>query len=70
MSYQLSVHAYPMDFSVPLSEHINFYGMDTFMPIIGTYMLRADQWDFPGITKTHFVETINITNNRTEYWDG
>ena len=64
MSYQLSVHDYPKVCLFPLSDYRNFYGQNKFMPIIRTYMLRNNQWDFPGITKIHVAGNIYYTQQR------
>ena len=52
----------PIVCSVKISEHINVYCKDTFMSIIGIYMLSDNQRDFPGITKIHvaLMDTIHM----------
>ena len=60
-------HESPMIGSVPFSQHRKFYCKDTFTAIVRTYVLRDNQWDFPGITKSTLLEMLNVINNGPEY---
>ena len=48
-----------------LSVQIHLCCQEKLMSIVRTHPLRTNLRDFPGITKIHVAETINITNNGT-----